>query len=913
MPIRLAPGFLVAALSLSPPAAMAQRPAELAFSDPQPHFVAAWAPKKPREAEQSAVLVRRVSLEVADAPLDLALKTLTQEAGLNITYSPAVLPHGKRVTIKAGDIAVVTALTEMLFRSGLDVVVDRDGALALVVCRHPVPRAEVQDSGTIVGAVTDKATGAPIAGATLAVEGTQRTTTTGGDGRYRMEDVPAGMRRLRVRYIGYAPLEGTVEVVGDGEVMADFALTKSVQKLDELVTVTPGGMQTQAKALPTPVTIITADEIAAQHPFALSDVIRQAVPSAVAFYSPALPVFTNLSVRGASSIEGSSAMKVFVDGVEAASSTIAPVDPTTIDRIEVIRGPQAATIYGADAAGGVVQIFTKRGDFTSEGPQLDLRAEAGVIQTPYDGSSPVSRQQYAASVRGGAEDGAISYNFGGSFSRVPDWVPPGELSRQEAGGADGGLRYASRLFSADLHVRYYPGTYGTANNPEVHETGLAFFSRPNFQRQDYVNETYGARFTVSPKTWWQSVVTLGVDHLSSRTTQTRPRLTTPDDTLLFLGNVGQRKNSLSVNTGITGALGADVGGSLTLGIDHYGASTNSFLTTQALDTVGPIETEPPGALSESHVTITNTGYFAQAEIGWREAVFLTAGIRAEDNSSFGQDYATAALPRIGLAGNHRMGKTVVKVRVAYGRAIRAPLPLQAIGGRDPFVITLPNLLLAPERQRGWDGGFDLVFGSRASISATVYSQIADNLVSAVRVADSPMPTDQFQNVGRVLNRGIELEAELAPVSSVRLKAQYGYVDSEIQQLAPGVPAGAVLQVGDPPPMTPTHTAGAALTISPLRGTTVTAGLTYVGSFRNNDLLGLFRCFGGTGPCQPTSRDYVITYPGFERVTLSVTQRLTRQLDGLLTVNNLTNNTAFEGNNLLPVMGRTTMLGLHFHH
>ena len=180
MPIRLAPGFLVAALSLSPPAAVAQRPSELAFSNPQPHFVAAWAPKKPREAERSAVLVQRVSLELADVPLDLALKTLTQKAGLNITYSPAVLPAGKRVTIKAGDIAVVTALTEMLFRSGLDVVVDRDGALALVVCRHPAPRAEVKDSGTIVGTVRDKATGTPIAGATLAVEGTPQTATSSG-------------------------------------------------------------------------------------------------------------------------------------------------------------------------------------------------------------------------------------------------------------------------------------------------------------------------------------------------------------------------------------------------------------------------------------------------------------------------------------------------------------------------------------------------------------------------------------------------------------------------------------------------------------------------------------------------------------------------------------------------------------
>jgi outer membrane receptor protein involved in Fe transport len=910
---RLVFALLVTAGVATPDKAAGQRSVELAFADPQPHFVAAWAPKQARQAERSAVLVQRVSLDLAGVSLDEALKALTVEAKLNITYSPALLPAGKRVTIEAGDIAVVTALTEILFRSGLDVVVGRDGALALVLCRHPAPRAEVQDSGTVVGTVTDQTTGAPIMGAAVVVQGSRSSATTNGEGQYRIAGVESGTRTVWARYIGYAPQTAPVVVPAGGEVVADFALVKSTQKLDELVTVTPGGMQTQVKALPTPVTVITADEIAAQHPLALSDVIRQAVPSAVAFYSPALPVFTNLSVRGASSIEGSSAMKVFVDGVEAANSNVAPVDPTSIERIEVIRGPQAATVYGADAAGGVVQIFTKRGDRTSERPQIDLRAEAGVVQTPYEESRSVARQQYAASLRGGAAGGAVSYNFGGSFTRLPDWVPPGELSRQQSWGATGGVRYASRLLSADLHVRYYPGTYGTASNPELLETGLAFFSRPNFQRQDYVNETYGVRFSIAPYGWWRSVVTLGVDRLSNRVTQTQRRLTTPDDTLFFLFNAGQRKNSVGVNTGFSGSLGSEVGASITLGVDHYGASTSSFLTTQAIDTAGPIQTDPPGALSESYVTITNTGYFAQAELSWREAVFLTAGIRGEDNSSFGQNYGITGLPRIGLAGNFQAGQVAVKARVAYGRAIRAPLPLQAIGGQDPFLITLPNLLLAPERQHGWDGGLDLVFGSRGSVSATVYSQIAENLVSSVRVTDSPIPTEQFQNVGRVSNRGVELEAEVTPVPSVRVKAQYGYVDSRIERLEPGLPPGASLQVGDPSPLTPTHTAGAALTIIPFDGMSVTTGLTYVGSFRGTDLLAQFRCFGGTGPCQPTSRDYLIDYPGFERVTLAVTQRVARQLDALLTVNNLTNNTAFEGSNALPVMGRTTMLGLHFHH
>jgi hypothetical protein len=71
-----------------------QHPVQIAFANPQPHFVAAWAPTKEREAERAAVLGRRVSLDLSDVPLDAALKVLTSQAGLRMTYSPAVLPTG---------------------------------------------------------------------------------------------------------------------------------------------------------------------------------------------------------------------------------------------------------------------------------------------------------------------------------------------------------------------------------------------------------------------------------------------------------------------------------------------------------------------------------------------------------------------------------------------------------------------------------------------------------------------------------------------------------------------------------------------------------------------------------------------------------------------------------------------------
>ena len=78
-------------------------------------------------------------------------------------------------------------------------------------------------------------------------------------------------------------------------------------------------------------------------------------------------------------------------------------------------------------------------------------------------------------------------------------------------------------------------------------------------------------------------------------------------------------------------------------------------------------------------------------------------------------------------------------------------------------------------------------------------------------------------------------------------------------------------------------------------------------------LGEFSCYGGTGPCQPTSRGYLIHYPGYTRVNLQVSQQLWRALSAYVSVDNLTNNIAYQGYDVLPVEGRVTMVGLRVHY
>jgi outer membrane receptor protein involved in Fe transport len=251
----------------------------------------------------------------------------------------------------------------------------------------------------------------------------------------------------------------------------------------------------------------------------------------------------------------------------------------------------------------------------------------------------------------------------------------------------------------------------------------------------------------------------------------------------------------------------------------------------------------------------------------------------------------------------------VKVRGAYGRAIRVPPAGAGFGEISSTLIVQPNPLLSPERQGGWDGGVDLVFAGRGTLSVTGFDQTAKDLIAFLLVGTSPLPTFQYQNVGRVSNRGIEVAGTLTPGPRFTLKAQYGFVRSRVEELGPGITSEAQVQVGDPPLGVPAHTAGAAVTVTPLRGTTFNVGFSYLSSFRQLDILAQLRCFGGTGPCQSSPRGYIISYPGFVKVNASVAQRVTSYLDALLTVENLNNSEAHEYWNGYAVVGRLTMLGV----
>ncbi len=853
---------------------------------------------------------RLITLVLRQASLKEALRAVSEKSGVQLIYNDGDLPADWLVTVTLSDATVEDAIARVLSGTALRAR-PAEGGIVIEAQVQRDRHEEREQEGSLSGRVTDAETGLPIAAVTVRLEEADLETTTSSEGEYRFARVAAGEYTLSVRRVGYERAARAIVVVDGEERHADVVMSRTPTVLDQVVT-TGTVIPTEVKALPTPISVITAEQIEQQHAFTMMGILRQAVPTAVAHDAPSIPANTNISVRGASSLTGTGDMKIFIDGIEASSSGSMPVDPSSIDRIEVVRGPQAATLYGADAAGGVIQIFTKRGDATLIRPQVTVRASLGVTQTPYESIDGAMRQQYAASVRGGAP--STSYRLGSSYTRLADYAPDNGTTRQSSSGVYGGMNLARGILSLDLSGRYYRNTIPVVLNPEVFTSGYIPLSRPQYKRGDFTNQTYGAGMTLSPTSWLTSNLKLGIDRLGLDNTQTQPQLTTATDTLLTFQSFDSRKVSAGYNVAASGRITGGITGSITVGVDHYVKIVKELLATGALNTSGTIATVPPGGLNFSNNSITNTGYFAQVQVGISDALYLTAGVRSEDNSTFGKDYGIATLPRIGTSYVQPIGPLTLKLRASYGESLRTPGPSSAAAKITASAIQLANAELAPERQRGWDGGVDLVFGSVGSLGVSVFDQSAVDLIAFLQVASSPLPTYQYRNIGRVSNRGIGVEGMFHPVPWLDIRGQYGYVRSRVREV--GAAAGQV-QAGDTPVGVPAHTAGAALSISPQEGTTFNAGVTYLGSFRNTDVLGELRCLATlASPECPESflstfsfRDFIVSYPGFAKFNASIAQRVRSNVEIFLSVDNLTNNKSFEFDNSVPVVGRTTMLGL----
>jgi len=348
--------------------------------------------------------------------------------------------------------------------------------------------ASAWGQGIVSGRATDVANGSPLIGARIMVLGTSLTTTTNADGRYRIPGVPAGPVQVRASQIGYASITKGVTVTDQGATTVDFALVLTPYSLDEVVVTATGDMA--KREVGNAVSTVDAAPLVATTAISnMNDLLVAKAPGVQVLPGSTTGTGGRVRIRGNSSLSLSNNPIYILDGVRmtsdvnstsigiggSAPSRVNDLNPEDIESIDVVRGPSASSLYGTDAANGVIVIKTKRGK--AGRPVWNVYAEQGFIRDENEypnayrgwrnGSTTSNTTQclLAAAVTTNAaarciQDSVSSYNLW----KDPESSPLGvghrnQFGAQVSGGSDAVRYYLSGEWEKETGVLRMPSAF----------------------------------------------------------------------------------------------------------------------------------------------------------------------------------------------------------------------------------------------------------------------------------------------------------------------------------------------------------------------------------------------------------------------------------------------------------------------
>jgi TonB-dependent starch-binding outer membrane protein SusC len=687
--------------------------------------------------------------------------------------------------------------------------------LALTTGFSPV--ATEAQTGTITGQVTTMA-GEPVVGAQVTLVGTQRGTLTNARGGFIFTGVPAGERQVRVTSIGYRSETQTTNVPAEGTATVTFRLAVSAIALDQIV-VTGQAAGAARREIGTSVAAIDAA--------ALETAPIRSVSNLLQARSPGVNVLpgggkagqgTRIVLRGAASVSQSNEPLIYIDGVRMDRSSALGVETTTagvswnglddlnpadIERVEIVRGASAATLYGTEAAAGVIQIFTRRG---AEGRALwNYSSEVGILNTPqewwdvsvyspwfYDNMVQNGTvQSHQMSVRGGGE--AFNYFASGSWRNEEGILP----NNSEGAGSfrlnlgvsprdDMTIRLNTSF--TQRSVRVIPdanNTRGYTINGIMKGPMGQFVETLSLKEIRAFQE--GTRFmggiTVEhqPTAALSHRVTLGTDVWNQDQHQLFPYQAISNLPLGFRSNY--RRENRNVNLDYSATLRANLTDAFRSTTSagwqyfHRNTGSNSAIGNDfpffGIETVsGALRTTAGEWRTEEKMA----GFFVEQQFAWADLLFLNLGMRADGHSAFGEDVDFQTYPKVSVS--YVLSDQValpeflgtLRLRGAYGTAGQQPTNFAAVRtwnttsavGAQPavFPTNLGNPDLRPEVTHEMELGFELgLLNDRFILDVTRYDQTTKDALYAVREPPSlGVLSPQLRNVGEIKNEGWELAA-----------------------------------------------------------------------------------------------------------------------------------------------------------
>jgi TonB-linked SusC/RagA family outer membrane protein len=246
-------------------------------------------------------------------------------------------------------------------------------AIAFLAALFPAG-AMAQGTGTVQGTVVDAMTLSPIAGAQISIEGAGLGSLTNAQGRFQILNVPVGQQTVRAQILGYSDGMETVTVGAAAPAIVNFSLSESAIALEGVV-VTALGIEREQRSIGTSVQAVSGAEISEARETNLINALSGKVSGVAITNSGPQGGSSRIVIRGASSIAGNNQPLFIVDGIPIDNSSprlrgyggvdygnaAQDINPNDIESISVLKGPNAAALYGSRAANGAIVITTKSG------------------------------------------------------------------------------------------------------------------------------------------------------------------------------------------------------------------------------------------------------------------------------------------------------------------------------------------------------------------------------------------------------------------------------------------------------------------------------------------------------------------------------------------------------------------------
>ncbi|MCG7501672.1 TonB-dependent receptor [Tenacibaculum sp. Mcav3-52] len=693
---------------------------------------------------------------------------------------------------------------------------------------------------TISGTVSDES--GPLPGVTVLKKGTTQGTETDFDGKFSIQVKVGDI--LVFSFVGMKTTERTV----NSHQQINVIMTGD-NILDEII-VTGTGAGISKKRLSTTVDALTSKDIEKTPTKQLDQLLQASAPSAQIKLSSGQPGTNSIiRTRGPLSANGNTTPVIIVDGIRvdnlnsnaqlglatggANSSSIADIPLESIEKIEYVKGGAATTLYGADAANGVIQIITKKG--TVGRTSINFEASTGVIS----GTKDFLRfkrtadlifedgvfQDYKIGLNGGTDK--FRYNVAASmyhddgFNNVNKQFRRTIRSGFTAKITDKLTYQGSAVFSTFNYTRDYNANSGFSrfSNAEGGDNGdIDTLSDEDFNtlkaRYDKEGELTDItdrirRFQTSNKFTYDFTEDFKVNlifGLDSR--NNRQELIATNALLIAKGNQpegttdrGSIQRATRNFISFTGEINAQ---------HKFNINNNfSFITTvgsqffrnddfqQNITATGVTDGAITVNGAEHSVTdfqrgFSNFGFYLSENVGLWDKIFIDLGLRIDGNTAFGDDIGLLYLPKFGITYNisdedfwkNTFGNTLsnFKLRANWGQATNFPTPFAGdltiaannFLGQQSFTFNNPgNTKLTSETVTTKEIGVDVgLFNNRIRLSATYYDGLTEDALFTPPQAPSSGQLNQLKNIGEISNKGYELSLQANIINNEKHNLQF---------------------------------------------------------------------------------------------------------------------------------------------